>query len=266
MKGLRWAVSAIGRRRAWPFPPAATGRAGVRVGGSWLPEGLAATPDPRSAALRLHHRLRGRLPPRAALRPAQRPGGDPPGRAQVRPRAPATRGRVRAGHRYLVPHPGGHHPPGGHRQRERAGPARGRGVSAGESGAGRGGESGAGRGGAGRGARPRQPPRPSCWLSRPTCRRAPTTSGAAPATCAAPSTSRWRAPRPLLPPRPTARAAEAVPGAGLLPGGAGLGGPRAPRFPPPGPLQPGCCPAGGVVITNPIPSMGTSFFTFSSSS
>ncbi|XP_053072067.1 anoctamin-7 isoform X7 [Acinonyx jubatus] len=47
---------------------------------------------------------------------------------------------------------------------------------------------------------------PSCWPSRPTSCRAPTTGGPAPPTCAASSTSRWRARRPPSPPRTTALA------------------------------------------------------------
>lgn len=74
----------------------------------------------------------------------------------------------------------------------------------------------AGGGGRGRGEargpadRPADRPatRPSCWPSRPTSCRAPTTGGPAPATCAASSISRWRAPRPPSPLSTTARAGE----------------------------------------------------------
>lgn len=82
--------------------------------------GAGADPRARSAAVRFRHHLRGRVPAGAALRAAQQLGGDPPGRAQVRARAPAPGGRARAGRRHLVPHPGGHHAPGRHQQRERA--------------------------------------------------------------------------------------------------------------------------------------------------
>lgn len=125
-----------GAAGAGPSVPRGGGGCQRLPGRQWRPQvGVPAVTAPvRSAAVRLRHHLRGRVPARAALRAAQQLGGGPPGRAQVRLPAPAPGGRARAGHRHLVPHPGGHRAPGGRQQRERAGGRGGAGAGAAQTG------------------------------------------------------------------------------------------------------------------------------------
>ena len=71
-----------------------------------------------SAAVWLHHHLRGGLPPGAPLRSAQQLGRGPPGRPQVCVWVPPAGGPACAEHRRLVQHPGGPVAPLRHRKRE----------------------------------------------------------------------------------------------------------------------------------------------------
>lgn len=71
-----------------------------------------------SAAVWVHHHLRGGVPSCPALRPPEQLGGNPSGCPQVCVWVSETSGRTRPEHRSLVQHPRGSVTPVGHRQRE----------------------------------------------------------------------------------------------------------------------------------------------------
>lgn len=71
-----------------------------------------------SAAVWVHHHLRGSVPPRSTVRPPQQLGGNSSGRPQVCVRVPPAGGWARPEHRSLVQHTGSPVTPVSHRQRE----------------------------------------------------------------------------------------------------------------------------------------------------